>query len=495
MNLLYIFGFILPVIAFIFEAYPRFINRTCGVDIWTHLLYLKEFKKNNKIPGHIGGKFLVSGNYDYPPAFILIMSRFPLHFVEKYEFLFSPFFDSIHVFLIYIISYHLSGSIFFSLLVQAIYVTTPIVVVENSSATPRSLGYTLFTITFVSLFIYQNNSNLIYLYLAIISGTLIFLSHRFTTQGFLFFSLIFGLIFNTFIYIKVFALSFVLAVVLSRGFYVRVLKGHLGNLRFWYQNIEFRFYHQIKGKLKKDKGSDFVLKMYNRFLRFPPFILLITNPWATVWVYFAVTDLPKDELGIRFFWWLVISYILAVITIWIPKLRFLGEGQRYFELAAFPAAFLSVKILFQLFFEKSIFIIPIVYLIIIILSVLTIIVIQRKAIINDNLRSLTPNLIKMFDYLKSLKLKPKLLCFPQQITTNTIYHTDCPVFVNADYANMGKISDVYPYLKKPVKDVLRKNNLDLILLNENFALIKDLKIKNYKVIKKVGEYVLLKLYD
>src|SRR3972149_9826228 len=91
----------LALIAFILESYPRFINREYGVDIWTHLLYLKEYHKQKGIPKRIENGFLVPGEYDYPPAFIFILSKFPLKIVEKYEFLFSPFFDALHIVFIF----------------------------------------------------------------------------------------------------------------------------------------------------------------------------------------------------------------------------------------------------------------------------------------------------------------------------------------------------------------------------------------------------------
>jgi hypothetical protein len=126
-------------------------------------------------------------------------------------------------------------------------------------------------------------------------------------------------------------------------------------------------------------------------------------------------------------------------------------------------------------------------------ALITIIVIQRKAIIKDRLRTLTPELEQMYTYLKSIKNKPRLLCIPHQITTNTIYHTDCPVFVNADYKDIQKISDVYPYLKKPVKEIMKKYSLDAILLNEEYATLKELKVKDYKEIKRIKSIVLLKI--
>lgn len=487
-------GFIIPFIAFIFESYPRFLNREFGVDIWTHFLYLKEYHRQKKIPGKIENGFLVPGEYDYPPVFIFILSKFPFKLVEKYEFLFSPFFDATHIILIFFISYFITQNIAVAFLTQTLYVLTPIIVLENSSATPRSLGYTLFTILFISLFLFTENGNPTLLVIAIVAGTLVFLSHRFTTQGFLFFSVFFSMIDKNFLYILIFLASFVLASIVSRGFYLKVLRGHIGNLIFWYKNIHYRFAHQIKGNPPAGgyRTGDFIFRLYNQFLKFPPFVLTITNPWTLPVFFIFLFVMPQEEIFQKFVWWVVFSYVLAVITTWIKKLRFLGEGQRYLELSAFPAAFLSAKVLIE-FLKAELAPLAIAYYIIIgIAAFVTTIVIQRKGIINDTLRTVTPSLKKMFKYLRSLKNKPKLLCIPHQITTNTIYHTGCPVFVNASYAGINKISEVYPYFRKPVREIMKKYNLDMILLNEEYAKATDLKIK-YKAIRKIDNFLLIKV--
>lgn len=487
--MLFLYALPIALLALIFEAYPRFFNRYCGVDIWTHLLYLKEFHKQKGIPKKIEGGFLVTGVYDYPPAFISIVSKFPIKLVEKYEFLFSPFFDAINLVLVFFFSYYLTQSIFISVLTQLLYLATPIIILENSSATPRSLGYSLFIIVFFSLFLFEQTHNILLLSLALIAGSLIFLSHRFTAQSFLFFCIFFSIITFNPLYILIFICSFTLAIMLSKGFYLKVLQGHIGNLIFWKKNIMYRFAHQIRGVNNQHKTTDFVFRLYNQFLRFPPFVLTITNPWVLSSLYYYFFTSVNDPVILRFGQIVIFSYILALITIWIPQLRFLGEGQRYLELSAFPAALLSSLLL------QKVLTIPLVtfsYIVIGLSSFITIIVIQRKAIIKDTLRTLTPSLKSMYTYLKFLKRKPNLLCIPHQITTNTIYHTGCKVFVNADYTNIEKISDVYPYMKKPIRKIMKENNLEMILLNTQYAKITELKIGKYRVVKESDNYILLK---
>ena len=200
--------------------------------------------------------------------------------------------------------------------------------------------------------------------------------------------------------------------------------------------------------------------------------------------------IPQTEiLVVRLGQIVLFSYLLALLTTWVPSLRFLGEGQRYLELSAFPAAFLSAIIFSK--FISNVFVLT-AFIIVGLCAIGTIIIIQRKAIIKDQLRTLTPNLKTMFTYLKSLKDKPRLLVIPHQMTTSTIYNADCPVFVNADYTNIEKISDVYPFLKKPIEQVMRKHNLDHILLNENYAKLEELGMKKYKIVKKVENYLLIR---
>ncbi len=483
---------VIPIIAFIFEIYPRLLNRNFGVDIWTHLLYLKEYRKQRGIPRNIENGFLVPGEYDYPPIFILILSKFPFKLVEKYEFLFSPFFDSLLIFFTFFASFYLTQNIFISLLTQVIYTLTPIIILENSSATPRSLGYSLFAILFFFLFLFMQNGQLILLLVSIFCGTLIFLSHRFTAQGFLFFSLFFSIIEKNLIYFEIFIISFILAIVFSKGFYLKVLKGHIGNLTFWFKNIKYRFYHQIKGSYEVHNTQDFIFKIYNQFLKFPPFVLGITNPWTTPPLYIFFFNPPLDPFFERLLLLVIFSYGLAIVTTWIPTLRFLGEGQRYLELSAFPAAFLSSNFIFRYFGTDVGKVLIAGYILVGIGSLITILVIQRKGIIKDKLRTITPEMTQMFIFLRSLKVKPKLLCIPHQITTNTIYHTNCPVYVNASYSTINSISDVYPYIQKPIRNIMKSHNLDMILLNEDYAKAKDLKLGRYKIVKKIDNFVLLK---
>lgn len=481
------------VVAFFFESYPRFINRKYGVDVWTHLLYLKEYHRQKGIPKRIENGFLVPGEYDYPPVFIWILSKFPFKLVEKYEFLFSPFFDSIHLIVVFILVYILTSNIFLALLTQILYILTPIIILENTSATPRSLGYTLFTILVMSVFFFHQDWNLAFLVLAIVSGSIIFLTHRFTTQGFLFFSIIFGILWGNLIFPTVFITSFLAASLFSHGFYFKVLQGHLGNLRFWRQNVQYRFAHQIKGNMKPKETRDFVFRIYTQFLKFPPFVLQITNPWLLPVLYMFFFEFPTNPIFQKMLLWVVISYVLSLATMWVSGLRLLGEGQRYLELSAFPTAFLSANFLLSKINSQIGMLLVIFYATIGIAAAITIAVIQRKAIIKEKLRTVTPSMKKMFAYLKSLEKKPRLLCIPHQITTSTIYHTGCPVYVNASYAAIDKISDVYPYLRKPISEIMDKHGLDLILLNMDYTTISDLKLRSYKKVYEIGNFVLIKV--
>ena len=278
--MIYLLSIPLALVAFILESYPRFINREYGVDIWTHLLYLKEYHKQKGIPKRIENGFLVPGDYDYPPVFIWILSKFPFRTVEKYEFLFSPFFDFVHLIIIFGLVYILTSNVLLALLTQGLYVLTPIIIIENSSATPRSLGYTLFTVLMMSIIFYFQAPNPAFLVLAVISGSIIFLTHRFTTQGFLFFAIIFAVLDKNLLFPFIFMLSLLFAILVSKGFYLKVLRGHIGNLKFWIKNIDYRFAHQVKGNIKSTENRDFIFRTYNQFLQFPPFVLEITSPWV-----------------------------------------------------------------------------------------------------------------------------------------------------------------------------------------------------------------------
>lgn len=492
---------IFPVIGFILQIYIRIFNRSFGVDVWTRLLEADHIRKaGHKIPGRIAGQFIIEGYFDYPPIFPFLLSFFKKKTIEKFQGLVAPFFDSLNNLLIFWVAFYFTNDFRIGLLAQAIYTFTPLVVLENSSLTPRSLGYLNFNLAFLSSLIYTQTNSFTYLLLSILFTTLIFLSHRFAMQALLFISVFFSLYNQNYFFIGVFLLGFILALIVTKGYYLRVLKGHLYNIYFWIPNRQYRFAHQVRSSIDTGKKQDFVEIVYIMLSKLAPISLLATNFWViSAFIIIAIQLFGFSFLNMEipyyinlFTEWTIFFYILCIPILMISYLRCIGEGYRYLEMITLPASIVSSWLFFQFLNTDYSYLSTIVFFTLLIFGFLLIIYSHRK-IIKDRNRSITPQMESVFNFLNKQKEIFRIICIPHQNTINVLYHTKHEVFVNADNKGLLSIIGVYPVIKWPLQDTIKKYNLNLIFLKESFAKIRELKLKKYKEMFRSGDIVLLKV--
>lgn len=489
---------IIPFFSFLLQSYPRFFNKYFGVDVWTRLIEIEHVRKaGHKIPGKITKGFIIEGFFDYPILFPWLFSFFPKKLLLKIERFVSPFFDALQNIFVFFIAYHLTGNVQISLVSQLIYSLIPIIPIENSYLTPRSLGYFNFTLAFYPLLLYHMFGNPVLLTIGLFFTTTLFLTHRFALQSFLFICIFFSIIDKTFLYILVFISGFAIATVVTRGYYLRVLRGHLANIYFWVRNFEYRFAHQIYAD-KKQKKVDWVGKIYALLPTLSPIFILGTNVWAAsaflylYLYYFNQISILKNEMLFKMSLWVFFFYVVGSIVLKVKRLIPVGEGQRYLEMATVPSSILSAVLFFH-FYTQYGSVIIILFVLALVANLTLILFAQIKGIIADKNRSLTPDLKKTFNFINKLKLTPRIICIPHQITTMTVYNTKADVLVNADNPGLMKIMDFYPVLKKPILELTKRYKLDYLLLRESYVDIKDLRIKNPKIIFQSGDICLIKL--
>lgn len=491
-------AFLIPLFSLLLQSYPRFFNKYFGVDVWTRLLEIEHVKKaGHKIPGKIKKGFIIDGYFDYPIFFPWLFSFFSKKFLLKYQGFVSPFFDCLQNVVLYFISYALTQNVTIALISQLIYSLIPIIPIENSYLTPRSLGYFIFTLSFYPLMMYSITGQTVFLILGCIFSTLLFLTHRFALQSLLFISIFFTFVDRSPVYLLSFLLAFGMAVVLTRGYYLRVAKGHLYNIYFWVKNYHYRFAHQIYGNVKPKK-QDWVSKIYPLLSSLSPILIIATNSWilsSFIYLYIYLNKIPGFPINIVFYnmsVWIIFFYVIGTIILKIKRLIPIGEGQRYLEMASVPASLLSAVLFFYAYQQWGLPIL-ILFITMLIENLSMIVTLQIKGIIKDKNRSLTKELTEMYEYINRLPGRPRILCIPHQITTMTVYNTKADVFVNADNPGLMKIQDVYPILKKSVKEIQKEYKLDYVLFRESFANFKDVQLHKSAIQHRVGDIVLINL--
>jgi hypothetical protein len=496
--MIYLVPFFIPFLSFILQSYPRIFNKLFGVDVWTRLLEIDHVKKaGHKIPGKINKGFIIGGYFDYPIVFPWIFSFFPKKSLLKIQGFVSPFFDAIQNVFVFFITYQLTQSIPVSLVAQIIYSLIPMIPIENSYMTPRSLGYFIFTLAFTPLLLFHTSGNSWFLAAGFFFTCLLFITHRFALQSLLFASLFFTVIDRSPFYILNFLAAFFTITILTKGYYLRIAKGHLYNIYFWIKNYEYRFAHQIHGN-RKVKKLDWVGKIYKLLSMFSPIFLFGINLWMfSAFIFFFLREqtllsLPKDPIFLKLCLLIMFFYVFGAIVLKVKKLIPIGEGQRYSEMTTVPAAILS-SLLFFAFYERFGVVTIIIFIFLCLVNLCLILSIQIKGIIKDKNRSVTKELWDAFAFINKLPGKPRIICIPHQNTTMTLYNTKADILVNADNPGLMQIADVYPILKLKIEDLKKKYTLDYILLRESFVTLKELQIKKSKVVFKSGDVLIVKI--
>lgn len=495
-----IISILIPVLSLLLQSYPRLLKRSFGVDVWTRLLEVDAVRQNHhRIPKKlIDNQFIIGGYFDYPPIFPILLSYIPKNMLYKIEGFIAPIFDFLQIWIVFFIAYFLTQDLTTSLVAQLLYAVTPIIALENSYLTPRSLGYLNFTLATVPLVFYHFNPIWQFLVIGLVFSTLIFLTHRFATQSFLFASVFLTFYLHTPVFMEVFLASLVLAIVLTRGYYLRVLKGHLSNIYFWVQNVDYRFAHQIRGNTKLQKKSDWVAQIYQFLQVFSPVAVFGLNPWALSG--FAIFILPYFVPSLFFFPILqalaaliLFFYFFGVLVLKIKYLMPIGEGQRYMEMTTVPSSVLSAIILFSLqnYVPNTVLWIGVTFAVIACLVV--IVMIQVNGVLKDKNRSLSNELHATFNYINAQPKILRIVCIPHQNTTVTIFHTSAQVLVNVDNPGLLKTMDVYPILKLTLHQLQKKYKLTHALVRTSFVELSELQVKRSQIEFESGDVKLIRL--
>lgn len=492
--------FLIPLLNFILQSYPRLFNKLFGVDVWTRLLETDHIRKNHhKIPTKkLSGQFIIDGYFDYPPIFPTILSYLPKKTLLTIQGFIAPLIDSLQVILVFYTAYFITQNVWLGILAQGMYMLTPMIAIENSYLTPRSLGYLNFSLATLPLIFFFHTGEWYWFLIGILFTILLFLTHRFAVQSFFFLAIFFTFFLNTPIFIESFLLGFAGAVILTRGYYLRVLKGHLYNIYFWVNNLDYRFAHQIRGVIKKDTKTDFVNRVYRFLSVFSPIAVFGLNPWSLsgfIIIGLSVFHIiPISPILYTFAVWILFFYFLGVIVLKTKFLMPIGEGQRYMEMATVPSVILSSYIIFQLLSTPykgyALFVLGALMF----ANLCLILFIQIKGVINDKNRSVTKDIQRVFSFINKLKGSPaRIICIPHQNTTMTIYHTNAQVLVNADNPGLMRVQEAYPILKVPLKELAKKYNLTHALVKESFVTLKEIDLSEKNVIFSSGDVKLIKI--
>lgn len=342
------FAFVsLFLVAILLRLLPaRMAPHGSGVDQWFWRAYIEAVRREKRFPPNLP-QFLLDEAQWYPPLFPWLLSRLPVSVFERYAGLVAISLDLLRMLMLIWTTRALSGSDLSALVAGFAYALTPVLITYNMQLNPRGLGALFLDATWLSVAAaVLGDGNPLFWGLALVFAGLVLITHKMTTQLFVFTAVVgtgLSLDFKLALLVPGAMLS---AFILSGGFYRFVLRAHGDILAFWYRNWRWSGSNPVlESPIYGEPGFESPSKYYRRggaaWLRRLQFVVGF-NPWMPAvlaigllagWNGHAFTSLETWAFA-----WLAISFVFALLTTLVPALRCLGQGYLYGYNGSFPAA-------------------------------------------------------------------------------------------------------------------------------------------------------------
>jgi hypothetical protein len=412
-----------------------------GKDSFYNLLIAQEIRKKRKLPDIIN-KFVVPERYDYPPLLHWFLSLFKDKYHQKLQYL-SPIFDMISGTMIFCFCFFIFDSQI-AIVATALYFFTPLTFDISFSLSARSIGNSFLILSLLSLFLYLTYGFILAFIISVMFSTLVLLTHRLTTQSLIFVLLSLSLGYNSLIPLFIIVCSFLLALLFSKAFYYRVLKGHVEIIR--------TMGRKVLDKNFRKEVSDLFLHPISLIFNMPIFIML-----PVFFLYYNTSPLNFFVI------WGFGLIILAIV--W-----FFGQGLRHLVNAVPAFAIIGSIWLVEI---QNIFLILFFILVSFSLLLFKIYRFEKKS----NIGNITNKyMLNGFNYIRSHKKNGNiLLCLPLDLTYNAAYFTGCTMLQSSGGFAIGM--DFNQKLHK----LIEKGNINELIQKYNADWVITIGEKNYSI--------------
>lgn len=427
--------FLIIIGGFILRIYPHLKYEYVGSDAYYHLIAAQKIRDNSFRLPRVIDRFTVEGEYRYPPLFHLILAVLP-RCIHKY---FPAAVETLHSLFVFVAVLGIYGELP-ALIAVTVFTLIPKNIGYTTTLNPRPLGALSVSLIMVALFMYYRTGIYNYILIGGIFTGLLLLTHKMSTQ-FIAVAVIFLAAYlsienpvKSLLAVIVLIFGFVMAVIISKGHYLKVLNEHL----------RFIFFHLNYGDFSGKK------KIKN------PVKLVKYNPWILLLIFLVFSkNLINNENTKFFLLWSSVSIALAVFWIW-------GDSVRYLEYASFPSS-----ILIGLWISSNIKVNTIIAIVIAVVSLSIIMIYWKKAyFVLDN------DLITCLDFLKNIPIAngKKLLCLPGNMNYIAAYLTPLKIIGgSADYAGLKYNLEVFrpETTAQKIEGFIAENKPDYIVYDKN----------------------------
>jgi hypothetical protein len=452
-------------------------TRPGGVDTWYYLASAAAIRDQKRLPISLP-QYLLHDRYEsYPAVFPLFLASLSPSWLRQYFWLLSPIIDSIHLLLLYLLSFRLTDSVLAAATAGLIYAITPQLISETRNLNGRAFASLLQTVAMLTLLrsvipgsgpsrLEALGDNGLFV-IAILLIAVLYNTHTSTTIALLVSTATLSAVFGEPRYIVASLLGLPVAILISGGYYLRVIGNHLHAARFWLRNVHLTRAHQVEdspvlGRMQTagsnarglyHSGIRGRLSLGMRLLGENPFILAM-----------LVTPVPVSIWGAHMYWWAVAILVWSVLTTFGGPLRILGPGFHYMKASVFPSAYaLAVTVNVQ---EGAFSLLGAALLVSLLASFAALAyfyrVMSRRQ--TEHTAQTPPDLADAAEYLRGLSGR-NVLVLPTMYADFVAHAAAKAVVWGGHSGDLTRFEEFAPVIRRPLDYFFKRYQVDYVLLD------------------------------
>src|SRR5207302_466626 len=453
-------------------------TRPGGMDTWSYLASAEALRAQKRLPISLPQYLLHDEKESYPPVFPLFLALLPRDWLRSYFWLVSPIIDAVHLLLLYFLAFRLTDSVLAAGTAGLIYAVTPQLISETRNLNGRAFASLLQTITMLvllrsaipsagpSAFLTGPGDYGLWI-VGVVLVAILYNTHTSTTIAFLVSITTLSVMFGERRLLLAGVVGLPIAVLISGGYYLRVIRNHLYAARFWIRNVNYTRAHQVDDSplFSTQNGSGTPrlglyrspLQLGVRVLGENPFILAM-----------LVTPVPDNVWAAHMYWWAVAILAWAFLTTFGGPLRILGPGFHYMKTSVFPTAYvLSVTVNLQ---QGALSAVGLALVISILASFAALAyfyrVMARRE--TEHTAQTPPDLAEAATFLRSLP-GSRVLVLPTMYSDFVAYAAGKAVVWGGHSGDLSRFEEFYPVLRKPLEYFVHRYAVDYIVLDNTYV--------------------------
>lgn len=482
-------------LSLILRMWPRLRARNYGIDAFFYLNYARAIRRQKHIPVYLNNYMLDLREQRYPPGFPLLLALVPHELLVKFNWLVNPIIDSLLGAGMGVFVWKFTESPTAVALAMCMWALTPTLVHESTNMNSRIFGNVVF-VGVMLLYVHVLQLGGWWWVAALCAaGAIMLMTHKMSTQNFLFVALGFCVWRASVIPFALAALIFVVTIIITAGFYLKVLSGNIGILAFWRKNIKNLYSHMVYrspvyattaevrnlGALDSTYFKPGLRGQLKTFIR-----VFDHNFILPLFLYIVFTEYSWwEEYEQILAAWVILTYVFVLLTAFVPPMRFMGEGVKYIKLASFPMYYLVAKALSDNAPPS-------------LLAALGLCLLLDAVKVWRTYKAIYGNVADVGGIepiIEKLKTAPDdgVLVLPCGTAEAVAYYCDKRVFWGAHGGGYKKLTEFFPVLRRPLHEYFSSHKLNYLILDHDYVQPKFLSLEeHFEKIMDSGKFGLYK---